>query len=603
MNTMRRADPFNLVVGMIGALIVGWLLADRAGVATQLRVFWLCLPAMDLVLFVVGSWSAGKPGIDAPERRFWRVYAFASLTMGIGDSTQGVVAFIRPGPGAASPNVFQAATVLVSVCALVYVMLTYPAVAASRVARIRYWLDAAAVSIGTGVFVWFTVMPHNGVGQLAQLLGAIILVVASFAGVKLVLSGATMIRPRAAAPILVGAAFQGFVVGQIGPSPRLLHVVLAGQVFAITLMIIGTRVHQQAPPSTAAPRVSRRASLLPYASLFPMFALFPFVRPGADTRFWVLVGGLLAVTALVVVRQVLAINENAALMRELGRQETRMRSLLSHSTDITSIVDPNGIIVYVTPAIERLLGYRPDEALGTTVLHHIHPEERAALLPRLRTLASTPDSTLTYTARYGHCDGTWRWLEVVSRNLLLDPGVAGILSNARDVTDAHDLEEQLRYQATHDALTGLANRTLFDQRLGAVAPSGRAAVLLVDLDDFKGINDTYGHHVGDAVLSTVAARLRHCVPGTGTAARLGGDEFAVLLPDGDDAAARRVAAEFAAALEQPIVVDGLPLRAQASVGVVAGAGGDGEALLRRADAAMYATKRHGAALNRDAAVY
>jgi diguanylate cyclase len=160
----------------------------------------------------------------------------------------------------------------------------------------------------------------------------------------------------------------------------------------------------------------------------------------------------------------------------------------------------------------------------------------------------------------------------------------------QSLLEARGLHEQLRLQATHDALTGLANRALFDERLEA--STGPAAVLLVDIDAFKAVNDTYGHHAGDAVLVAVADRLRRCVPPSATAARLGGDEFAVLLPGADAAAARLLADRFTAKLGEPVLVDGQPLRAGASVGVAAGTGSaTGVALLREADAAMYATKR------------
>jgi len=157
--------------------------------------------------------------------------------------------------------------------------------------------------------------------------------------------------------------------------------------------------------------------------------------------------------------------------------------------------------------------------------------------------------------------------------------------------EARHLQEQLRHQATHDALTGLANRALFDERLDAV--TGPAAVLLVDLDGFKSVNDTHGHHAGDAILVAVAGRLRRCVPASATAARLGGDEFAVLLPGADEPTARVLADRFAALLDDPVAVDGVVLRAEASIGVAAGAVSAGTSpatLLREADAAMYARK-------------
>jgi diguanylate cyclase (GGDEF)-like protein len=161
--------------------------------------------------------------------------------------------------------------------------------------------------------------------------------------------------------------------------------------------------------------------------------------------------------------------------------------------------------------------------------------------------------------------------------------------------EARELEERLRYQTQHDSLTALANRALFGERLAAAAPAG-AAVLHIDLDGFKTINDTYGHHAGDAVLIEVAARLRASLPPGGLAARLGGDEFAALLPGAGpdvEALAQAVAERFQTVLRLPVTVDGRPLTIGASIGVAAGAGGDPEALLRLADEQMYLRKHRG----------
>jgi diguanylate cyclase (GGDEF)-like protein len=155
--------------------------------------------------------------------------------------------------------------------------------------------------------------------------------------------------------------------------------------------------------------------------------------------------------------------------------------------------------------------------------------------------------------------------------------------------EARELEDRLRYQTQHDSLTALANRALFGERLAATVATG-AAVLHIDLDGFKIINDTYGHHAGDAVLIEVAARLRACVVEGGLAARLGGDEFAVLLPGAGTAVAEAVAERFRTMLRLPIDFDGRPLAIGASIGLAAATGGDPDELLRRADEQMYRAK-------------
>jgi diguanylate cyclase (GGDEF)-like protein len=176
--------------------------------------------------------------------------------------------------------------------------------------------------------------------------------------------------------------------------------------------------------------------------------------------------------------------------------------------------------------------------------------------------------------------------------------VGGVVSNARDITDTKRVQDQLAHEMSHDALTGLANRALFTSRAArAVAESaapGRLAVALVDLDDFKGINDRLGHQVGDAVLIAVGERLRTCVRPDDLVARLGGDEFAVLLVEASPPESARIAEAFIDALSVPVRAAGYDLLVRASIGlarhVVDADAGD---LLRWADVAMYAAKEAG----------
>jgi len=173
--------------------------------------------------------------------------------------------------------------------------------------------------------------------------------------------------------------------------------------------------------------------------------------------------------------------------------------------------------------------------------------------------------------------------------------VVAFTDNGRLVDRLRQQEDRLRHQASHDALTQLANRTLFGERLdGALAAGLAPTVLLIDLDDFKSVNDTLGHSVGDRLLTAVAERIRACVRPGDTVARLGGDEFAVLLHDASPAAVDGIAERVVASLSHPVMVDGYELLVPASVGVAeAKPGDDPEVLLRNADIAMYAAKEHG----------
>ncbi|GAB3824179.1 diguanylate cyclase domain-containing protein [Dactylosporangium cerinum] len=594
MRPQLRRDPVLIALTAGSVLLIALLLAGTGGV----RLFWSALPGYDLLLWIFTRRVAAMPGVPADARRFWRRSGQAAVFFVVGDLSQTAVAWLHPGPAAAVPNSFQAGAILTGTCWLIWVMLTHPAHLPSTAAKVRFWLDAGAVLVGAGVLIWLLLLPHaGGVGgaPVALLLGTVIIAMTAFSAVKLVLSGNAPLTVLAAAPMLAAAAIQGGVGALVNADSTHQRLLLAAQVLPAALLAFGPRLQEHSvrlDPVRSVRPARRPYSLLPYTTLVGLFAALPIVlRDGLGPDVWLLLGGLAATTALVVVRQLLAFRENAALLSELGAQQERFRSLLAHSTDITSIVDASGALTYVTPATERLLGKSPAAVLGTTVVSHVHPDDLPAFATAMDTLRAAPNASVSYQVRYAHADGSWRWLDVVSRNLLHLPSVGGYVSNARDATQARLLQDELRHQATHDGLTGLANRALFDARLAAAASHRVAAVLLVDLDDFKAVNDTHGHHAGDAVLVGVAERLAASVPSGGTAARIGGDEFAVLLPGLDVRAAEAVAHRFLDLLEVPVPVDGHQLLVRASVGVVDGDPKAAEALLQRADARMYATKR------------
>jgi diguanylate cyclase (GGDEF)-like protein len=189
-----------------------------------------------------------------------------------------------------------------------------------------------------------------------------------------------------------------------------------------------------------------------------------------------------------------------------------------------------------------------------------------------------------------HANGTLRWLDIVGADLSDNPSVDGIVLNARDITEARALHDELRHQATHDGLTGLGNRARLEQKLRGTPAGETLGVLLVDLDGFKPINDERGHHAGDQVLIAVAHRLAALAGAGGSAIRLGGDEFAVILPGAGLAAAESLADLITNTLAEPIPLTGGPVQVGASVGAASGRAGDAEQLLREADAAMYRVK-------------
>jgi diguanylate cyclase (GGDEF)-like protein/PAS domain S-box-containing protein len=269
--------------------------------------------------------------------------------------------------------------------------------------------------------------------------------------------------------------------------------------------------------------------------------------------------------------------------------------MVQQAADIIVITTPDGSISYASPALRQLAGM-PEEG-ERWIGPYIHPEDRAVVAHHAAKVAAEPANVVTFRARLSDGRGGWRWLEIISTNLLADPSVRGIVSNARDITDMLNYQEQLAHQAMHDELTGLANRTLLldrtDVLLAAGPPSG-ASIALIDLDDFKEINDRLGHDVGDALLIRVASLLTDCVPPESTVARLGGDEFAVLLVDVSVDDTTKILDRLMSAFEVPIAAAGYHLLVQASIGVAEGeAVEDPSELLRRADVALYAAKELG----------
>ena len=291
----------------------------------------------------------------------------------------------------------------------------------------------------------------------------------------------------------------------------------------------------------------------------------------------------------------------AAEKAALAVSEARFRSLVQNSSDMITIIDAAGAVRYQSPASIRVLGLDPADAAGKTAIEFVHPEDIERVRQFFADAANADGAPATLEARLRHGDGSWRHAEVVATNRLADEHVGGFVLNTRDVTERHDLEEQLRHQAFHDPLTGLANRARFMDRLEhELARSTRhgraAAVLFLDLDDFKSVNDALGHPAGDRLLVAVAARLEESLRLGDTAARFGGDEFAILLDDCTDAdEAMEAGDRIIAALRAPFDLDGKEVFVRASVGVALSHGRRmrGDELLRRADVAMYAAKSGG----------
>lgn len=287
-----------------------------------------------------------------------------------------------------------------------------------------------------------------------------------------------------------------------------------------------------------------------------------------------------------------------AVDAEAHAAETRHRTLLQASTDVILVIR-DGVITAQVPEFS-IFGYRTEDLIGRRYVDLLHPDDRDDVVVAVVEMLAEDGSTGLIEARLAHPDGHWVTAEFSCRNLHDDPTIRGFVVNARDVTERRLLQAQLEYRALHDVLTGMANRALLRDRLDRLLAADQRrprpfAVLYLDIDEFKSINDSLGHEVGDRVLVEVADRIGDVLREGDTAARLGGDEFAILLVDTATAAdAARVAGRALEILQAPLQVGGRPLRINASIGIVMHSDGtSAEELLRNADIAMYMAKRSG----------
>ncbi|WP_243436308.1 bifunctional diguanylate cyclase/phosphodiesterase [Streptomyces sp. FH025] len=359
------------------------------------------------------------------------------------------------------------------------------------------------------------------------------------------------------------------------------------------------------------------SALTPYAAAAVCIAGILYNALGGRQLDRVVAAAACTVGLALILRQGVMLLDNLSLAQELAHKEAHFRSLVQGSSDVIMIAGANGVLSYVSSAALGVYGRDPEELVGGNLLDLVHPEdvdrvlsEVRRYLARVRLAAHRAPGTAEPSARV-ECrisSGGGEWLHVestVSRHR------DGLLLNSRDVTERVMLQAQLQHNAFHDPLTDLPNRALFTQRLraalGARGQQGEAgagvAVLFLDLDGFKAVNDSAGHQVGDELLVQAARRLQAAVRCGDTVARFGGDEFAALVcgPLGR-LQVQELSERLRIALSQPYWIGGVELGVAASIGIAFGTPERGPAadpragadeLMRNADLAMYRAKSEG----------
>lgn len=296
----------------------------------------------------------------------------------------------------------------------------------------------------------------------------------------------------------------------------------------------------------------------------------------------------------------LTVAERERIETVLARTDARLRALMESSSDVLTVSDARRRLTYVSPAVERVLGRSQSDLLGTDLLSLVDAEHRPIVAAELdRVMSAGPGARTSLDVMVILASQERRWYDWTVHNLLGDALVEGLVIEQRDVTERLQHQEQLRFAASHDDLTGLPNRTGLLDRLAAdlaeAGPGAGVAVLFLDLDRFKAVNDTYGHAAGDQVLVALSKRLRAGLRPHDHLARISGDEFCAILTEvRDTVEVESVIDRLTETCDLPVaLLDGTRVHVGASIGVSLAFSSDHEpdAMLAEADDDMYADKR------------
>jgi diguanylate cyclase (GGDEF)-like protein/PAS domain S-box-containing protein len=507
-------------------------------------------------------------------------------------------------------------------------LLTVPLAAQSAANRARSLLDGTLVSIGLLLISYLLLLKEliaAGADSAISLIISLAYPVSDVVIVTVVVFIFARDRHRHSARmplLLVGAGLVTFAFSDSGFAYLTMigayssgSVIDAGWFAGFLLLAVAGRapVREAASEQDDSSAVGVLGVMLPYLTV-----VVAVVISGIDTLHGehgtsVVYWGRSLLILLIVCRQALTMMENRGLTKnlearvrtrtaELWASEQRFRALVQHSSDVVTVIDLDTVVTYQSESITQIFGYDATEVTGQPLGHLLHPADLARVREAVNTVASRPYRSTNLELAVIHADGYDCRAEMTITNLLEDVNVAGLVLNTRDITEQKRLEGQLVHEAFHDSLTGLANRALFADRVDHELRrrdtiDASVAVLFLDLDGFKEINDSRGHAVGDQILVEVGRRLLACTRAEDTVARFGGDEFAILASTSTlDESVEDLARRVIEAIEAPFTMQDTELHVTVSVGIAyAGPDAlDAGGLLRNADLAMYRTKANGA---------
>lgn len=610
-----HASPTGCVLALWVAIVIAWRLSPLADAHASLAGALAIPTAAAVVLVAWGAVWSRRLGIRA--RRAWRLVAVGFVANLVGDVAAWSAGTVDP---MARQSVGADFAHLAFYPCLIAGLLLLPLGLGDARARRRFALDAATITVGCGLVLWYCVagrgMPSRDGGAWFTIPVAFpFLDVLGLVGIARVLRCRNSGPMRRALDILafglvLQLALHALRVVDLGSG-----VVRGGALCdairqsSLLLLALGTDLamrrlahHGDVPVSSSADGFG----FLPYLCVmagYGVLALGFGTSPVARLGSTGIAAGAVLLTGLVLARQLCFARDFAALRAEEASRssEIRFRSLVQFASDAIVVLGADENVVYASPSADRIFRVDAERMIGrplAELLDLCDPGDLRAILDEARALPAKHTPPLAWSFR---CEeGERVRLESTATDLTADGHVRGIVLNTRDVSDRHALEVQLTHQAFHDGLTGLPNRALFRDRVDhalsrAWRSSHRVAVLFVDLDHFKTVNDSVGHDQGDRLLVSAAQRLGTCLRAGDTAARLGGDEFGVLLEGVKDVEqVHAVCQRITVALRAPFALDEREATISASVGVaMAVAGDDAEVLLRNADVAMYHAKESG----------
>ena len=354
------------------------------------------------------------------------------------------------------------------------------------------------------------------------------------------------------------------------------------------------------------PPFGRWTLVLPYVpvTIAAVLAVLENVGGAADP---LLLWGLLIVVGLVMLRQLSVIWDNDTLNQKLDSQsvalresESHFRSLVQNSGDVVLLADAGGVVRFVSTSVDRFFAYTATELVGQPFSELLHPSDQSAFAAGLKKALTASALPVTVDCRFRHKLGSWTHCEVTITNLLHRSNSQALVLNVRDVTDRKEMEERLAYLGAHDPVTNLPNRSAFrqqvDEALERSTPGRVVAVLAVDIDDFKLVNDALGQRAGDDALGMIGGRLGKIVSAGDVVARIGGDGFGILMKTVlNDEQPVRLAERIFQHFRVPFKVAEREMVMRLSMGIAAQTAPEdtAENLMRNADIALNAAKARG----------